>query len=262
MGAMFINLQSMLLVLPLVALMSCKKDAVTPGVQADCPEEDHLVGYPDRDGDGFGVSEGRITPCSVLPEGYTDNSTDCDDDDPDVHPDAEEVCDGVDNDCNGQTDDVTGIEMWPDTDGDGFGNGEVAPVTDCSGTGATATNGDDCDDSNAEIFPGAEEVCDGLDNDCDGTLRPDEGDLDLDGAADCLDCEPTDPDIFPGNEDPCNGVDNDCDGVIPPDDSCDPFLAEEIVAAGCGCASTEAMGAAPAWLGLLALLGLRRRRLS
>lgn len=200
--------------------------------------------YEDLDSDGF-------------PE-----ILDCDDGNDQVNPGADEICDGLDNDCNGQVDDVTGIEMWPDLDGDGFGDGSVDPVTDCSEATATATNGDDCDDANAEVYPGADEICDGVDNNCDSTLRPDEGDLDLDGAADCLDCAPTDPDIFPGNEDPCNGVDNDCDGVIPPDDSCDPYLAEEIVAAGCGCVASGASGPAPWTLaGLTVLLGLRRRRL-
>ena len=124
MAEMFINLRPMLLVLPLVALMSCKKDAVTPGVQADCPEEDHLVGYPDQDGDGFGVAEGRITPCSVLPRGYTDNSADCDDDDPDVHPDAEEVCDEIDNDCDFETDEdaIDQRTFYRDNDADGHGD--------------------------------------------------------------------------------------------------------------------------------------------
>ncbi len=82
-------------------------------------------------------------------DGY-DTRTDCDDGDPNIHPGATEVCDGVDNDCDGLADEPV------DEDQDGYL--------------ATACGGDDCDDEDADVNPGADEVCDdGVDNDCDGT---------------------------------------------------------------------------------------------
>ncbi len=83
-------------------------------------------------------------------EGYDAPDADCDDQDPDVNPDADEICDGVDDDCDG----APGADE-ADADGDG--------VMICEG---------DCDDLVAAVHPGAEEVCnDGLDNDCDGTVN-------------------------------------------------------------------------------------------
>ena len=244
MAEMYINLRPMLLVLPLVALMSCKKDAVTPGVQADCPEEDHLVGYPDQDGDGFGVAEGRITPCSVLPEGYTDNSADCDDDDPDVHPDAEEVCDGVDNDCDFETDEdaIDQRTFYRDSDADGHGDDDDS-IKACDLPDGYVIWGGDCDESNPDVHSSAPEVCDEIDNDCNGIV--DDGDEDVlfpwypdddeDGHGDAenpvyacsppegttgspSDCDDTDPTTHLGAAEICDGADNDCDGTIDEDD--------------------------------------------
>ncbi len=115
---------------------------------------------------------------------------DCDDSNPDVHPDIPEACDGNDTDCNGVVDDV-------DLDGDGFIS--------------SACGGQDCDDSDQDAFPGRAESCDFADNDCDGTV--DEGfDADNDEWTFCQgDCDNTDPFIHPDAEEICDGIDNDCD---------------------------------------------------
>jgi beta propeller repeat protein len=99
-----------------------------------------------------------------------------------------------DNDVYGK--DISTV-FSPDNDGDGFSPPE------------------DCDDNNADIHPGAEEVCDGRDNNCDGSV--DEGfDKDNDGFTTCDgDCDDTNPDIHPGAEESC-GTDDNCDGVITP----------------------------------------------
>ncbi|MFH1462987.1 MAG: MopE-related protein [Pseudomonadota bacterium] len=127
--------------------------------------------YPDRDGDGWGWAGGNIR---CLPhDGWVEQVGDCDDENPDVHPEAEEVCDDVDDDCDGETDErgATGEVRWfQDADGDGWGDA-TAWQTACappSGYVGEAQTGD-CDDDDASIHPEAEEVCSDLtDNNCDG----------------------------------------------------------------------------------------------
>ncbi|MCP3978224.1 MAG: hypothetical protein GY716_02675 [bacterium] len=77
----------------------------------------------------------------------------------------------------------------------------------------------DCDDDDATRHPGADEVCDNLDSDCDGIVPADETDDDGDGAAECDgDCDDSDPGRFPGSPEICDGIDNDCDGIVPADE--------------------------------------------
>ena len=141
---------------------------------------------PDSDGDGFTIDQ------------------DCDDLNAAVYPGAPEIEDGVDNNCDGLVDE--GFNAWTDADSDGYPaqSGWAMPV--------------DCDDSLASVHPGAVEVCDGLDNDCDGYV--DEGfDLDGDGYTSCDgDCDDGDPTIHPGSLDNTpDGIDNDCDGLVDED---------------------------------------------
>ncbi len=131
----------------------------TPGESATDTTEVDLV-LADADEDGF----------------ITDRlgGDDCDDDDETINPDALEVCDeaDTDEDCDGLADDADDsvtdpVEIWPDTDGDGFGDPEGATWTCEPDSGVD--NDLDCNDSDADTNPDATEVCDdGLDNDCDG----------------------------------------------------------------------------------------------
>ncbi len=124
-------------------------------------------------------------------DGFNEN-VDCDDEDPQTWPGAPELCDGLDNDCDG---------MLPDTEEDDDGDG----FAECE---------DDCDDTNDAIYPEAQEECDGLDNDCDGDVPSDETDDDGDGYVECSgDCDDTDPAINPDATEVCNAIDDDCDGM-------------------------------------------------
>ena len=152
---------------------------------------------PDVDGDGVLAAE------------------DCDDLNPDVSPVATEVCDGVDNTCDGLVDssfpDSDGDELAdcidPDDDGDGVydiydncpthknldqgdqdgdGVGDMCDM-DADGDGVDAM--DDCDDTEAQKSPMMTEMCDGIDNDCDGIIDQGFQDTDGDGQADCIDAD-------------------------------------------------------------------------
>ncbi|MFY7970829.1 MAG: MopE-related protein, partial [Flavobacteriales bacterium] len=192
--------------------------------------------YADNDGDGFGDANMSVTACSP-PSGYVVTNTDCDDTNNNVFPGAPEQCDGLDNDCDTQIDEgLTGTPFYADTDGDGFGDASNFVTACVPPTGYVADN-TDCDDTNNTIYPGATELCDALDNDCDFVI--DNGltlttyylDFDGDGFGDlgatqdaCVqptgyvtdntDCDDNNAASFPGNPEVCDGIDNDCDFVI------------------------------------------------
>ncbi len=221
-------------------------------VQAGC-DDTYL---PDSDGDGYGDSNQPTNSQECTPPpGYVYESEggDCDDSNPNVHPGAAEVCDGLDNDCNNQIDDnpTDAPTFYPDADGDGYGEPHNSRTDMCEGNSDYVLDNTDCNDNDSSINPGAQEVCDGVDNNCNGfmpgTTRVapggdgiDEGvtttyyyDGDGDGYGDenntiedCspppgyvegtseFDCNDADANAFPGNSEICDGVDNDCNGQI------------------------------------------------
>jgi hypothetical protein len=141
---------------------------------------------------------------------------DCDDDDPDVHPGAEEACDGVDNDCDGDIDE--GFEdshtWYADSDGDGYGDPQ-ARAQHCEQPEGWVADNTDCDDTDPAVYPGAEDTWyDGVDSDCD---RADDHDADADGwpweGSGGEDCDDADPTAHPGVLDWVDETDRDCDGV-------------------------------------------------
>ncbi|MEM1113201.1 MAG: MopE-related protein [Pseudomonadota bacterium] len=124
----------------------------------------------DSDGDGFGDPDISIEEL-LQPDGYVDNDLDCDDTNADDNPDSEETMDGRDNDCDGEIDEG-GREYFPDVDGDGYGVEEGA-IESLEPVDGYVTRGGDCDDNNDAIHPGARELFDSTDNNCDGEV--DEG---------------------------------------------------------------------------------------
>ena len=107
-------------------------------------------------------------------DGYSSDEGDCDDTDPSTHPTADEYCDGVDNDCDGYIDlgAVDAIPWHMDADGDDYGC-TTCITSGCDQPSGRVADNTDCDDSEASVNPGATEICDGLDNDCDGDVDED-----------------------------------------------------------------------------------------
>ncbi len=147
-------------------------------------------------------------------DGFTENQGDCDDNDASINPDAVEVCDDVDNNCDGQIDEGVQTIFYEDTDGDGFGNTGVTTEA-CQQPSGYVTDNTDCNDSDPNIHPGATETpYDGIDQDCDGSDLVDvDGDTYVAEQVGGDDCNDNDATINPGAIDiPENGIDEDCDG--------------------------------------------------
>ena len=142
-----------------------------------------------------------------------DSKADCDDDDPNVNPDAVEICDAVDNDCDGETDEGVRDVYFRDLDGDGYGD-EASMDEFCSQPPDYVTIAGDCNDTDADFNPGASEIDCGDPNDynCDGSVGY--ADVDADGLPACQDCNDGDPDVYYGANETCDGKDNDCDGEV------------------------------------------------
>ena len=193
------------------------------GIDQDCDGFDDTLCYDDADTDSYGdpATETQSPLCLAT---QVTNGDDCDDTDGAVNPGATEVCNSIDDDCDGLIDDddtVTGApSWWWDGDSDGYGY-EVISVVACAPGGGWVQNADDCDDTAASINPGATEICDGFDTNCDGSIPSDEVDDDGDGYDECAggDCDDADPGVNPGATEVCDGLDTNCDGSIPADEA-------------------------------------------
>ncbi|MEL6349609.1 MAG: MopE-related protein [Myxococcota bacterium] len=203
--------------------------AAASGCNGNDTSDDTSANVVDADGDGFPAS------------------SDCDDADSAINAGATELCDGIDNNCNGEIDEEEAEDatIWyVDGDADGFGapnRAETPAITSCVQPTDYVDNSDDCNDNNDASNPGEDEICgDLLDNDCNGLVDEDEAvdaiplypDADNDdygdGSVDPIfacdvpvgysenpdDCDDTQALRNPGLPELCDGLDNDCDGVI------------------------------------------------
>lgn len=124
--------------------------------------------FADGDGDGHGDPDRPAEHCMDTEEGvWASSGDDCDDARGTVHPGADELCDRLDNDCDEAVDEepVDAGTWFTDQDRDGYGHGDG--TTGCEQPPDTSDRGGDCDDLDPDVHPGAVEICDGLDNDCD-----------------------------------------------------------------------------------------------
>jgi len=214
------------------------------GVTDEDTAADAAEWYRDADGDSYGNATVSTRSCSA-PSGYVVLDTDCDDTDSAIHPGATEVCNEIDDDCDALVDDndstVSGTStFYSDSDNDGYGDLSSTHAA-CEAPAGTVTNSTDCDDSAAAVNPAATEVCNSIDDDCDGDIDDDDSsvtglstwyiDYDSDGygadtftseacvapsgyVSDDTDCDDADGTIYPGAAEQCDGDDDDCDGDI------------------------------------------------
>lgn len=167
---------------------------------------------------------------------------DCNDEVASIHPGAAEICDSVDQDCDGDVDEATGIGWFLDSDGDGFGDPNKSLVNGCNGASFLVSVGDDCNDASTDVNPDATEVCNGKDDDCDGDVDGEDDSLDnstqktwyfdSDGdgfgdeditllacekpenhIGDSTDCDDASASSNPEADEVCDEADNDCDGL-------------------------------------------------
>jgi len=238
---------------------------VCDGVDNDCNGDvddddagltDGTTYYVDDDDDGYG--DAAVVACDP-PAGTSTQGGDCDDSDPFRSPGFVEVCDplDIDEDCSGAADDADpgalgAVEWFTDADGDSYGDASLGDACDPPAKGAVTTGGD-CDDGVASTFPGAPELCNTVDDDCNGLDDDNVNDLDwyVDGDGDgyapegakvaitdcadpgpgystsATDCDDTDDDIRPGaDDDECDGIDDNCDGT--PDDEASDNAANRL----------------------------------
>lgn len=198
--------------------------AYNPGAnESNCADPndyncDGSVAYSDVDGDGFPACQ------------------ECDDTNADTHPGATEVCDAIDNDCDGSVDEQVTSTWYQDADGDGYGNAS-APYVGCDKPEAYVSDATDCNDKAVDVNPGATEACNGKDDDCDLsvdevdatgcilTYSDGDGDTWGSGASTCAcsiptgsvtrngDCNDKDAQVNPGAQEKCStSYDDDCDG--------------------------------------------------
>lgn len=249
--------------------------SINPGASEVCDDVDNNCSsqvdegvkttyYADTDGDGYGSSTSTTQACTK-PNGFANTSGDCNDSNNEIYPESAEICDLIDNDCDGSVDEGVGSTWFRDADGDGYGTS--TPMTACSQPTGWVANGADCNDSDASINPAVAEVCNGIDDNCTGGI--DEGlntqyyrDQDLDGygtsssttsacsqppgyASNASDCNDGDNRVHPGagpqTSPSSSGWDYDCNGSV--------YKIYPSLVGGCTCYDQTSGSYSPGWEG-------------
>lgn len=212
------------------------------GVVDESTAIDASVYYADSDGDGFGNPSATQSACEQ-PIGYVSDSSDCNDQNNTVNPDADELClTPFDDDCDGSVNEDDAVDLstfYLDEDSDGHGG---TPVQNCSQPSGGYLSNTDCDESDPAVYQGAAEICNSIDDDCDGAIDDDDPsvdlntgntyyfDLDEDGYGSGLtinacqapsgfvldngDCDESSASVNPGAAESCDGSDQNCDGLV------------------------------------------------
>ena len=210
------------------------------GIDQDCDGGE--ICFVDADGDGFRTME-TVASADAFCDGSGEAlarapATDCNDAVATINPVGVELCDGVDQDCNGTADDgLATFAYYPDRDGDGFGDSTASATQSCREVTGQVTNRLDCNDGSSAVRPNATEVPgDGIDQDCNGSefcfvdadddgVRPSGGSVTISFDSDCDDsgeatvtdaagdCNDGNDRIRPGaTETVADGIDQDCNG--------------------------------------------------
>ena len=212
-------------------------DELDNDCDGDIDEDVVETWYADADGDGFGNPDSTSESCDPA-DGWVADDTDCDDLTATTNPDAEEICDEADNDCDGTIDEDVTTTFWLDGDTDDYGDAATS-VEACEQPEGYATTDGDCDDADSAVNPEADELCNGVDDDCDGDIDEDDAldastwytDSDSDGYGDAdsstvacdqpsgfvsddTDCDDGEEHANPGEAEVCDEIDNDCDGDV------------------------------------------------
>ena len=226
------------LLIPLVIACDTKEEPAEEEVEETTPDVPvETTWYTDADGDGFGNASAPVDAVEQ-PNGHVADNTDCDDTNDAINPDAAEVCNLKDDDCDTEVDEEASdaSTFYADTDADGFGDAK-STIEACELSSGYVEDSTDCNDASALQHPGADELCNLEDDDCDldideeaidaGTFY---ADIDADGFGDTksavesceqpsdhvtdgTDCDDTDDTIYPDAEDGADGIDQDCDGA-------------------------------------------------
>ncbi len=207
-----------------VAIEGC--ESLNPGFVIDDTDcDDNTITYIDADGDGWGA--GEAVAC-----GNSGSNEDCDDANAELFPSQAELCNGIDDNCNGQSDEGVLLTFYFDGDADGFGNADSTELS-CAASEGFVSNSDDCND---ELLTYSD-----LDSDGFGA-----GDLVACGTANNnLDCDDSNSMIYPTNAESCNDIDDNCDGEV------DEFVLNtyyaDADADGFGDANSTSFSCAPAF---------------
>ncbi len=194
----------------------------------DCNDNDanefpNQTWYKDADGDDYGDGTSQVA-CTRPSNHFTTSeliatSGDCNDNDSSIHPAATEICDGIDNNCNSQTDEGVLSTFYEDSDGDGYGNAGSTTQA-CSAPGGYVSDNTDCNDNDANEFPNQTwyQDADG-DNYGDGTsqiacTRPANHFLASELSQTSGDCNDNNANIYPGAAEVCDNLDNNCNNQI------------------------------------------------